>query len=205
MPTKTAAQKAEVQAPAAIASLPELDELDRVFAEEGEPDVEDGTDRTSSFAEPVQAPSYDWEAAAAESKRAQDEAVQEAVRQAIAALGLDKFVEKPDVSPHVKIQAMDMSALDRGERPQDNPLFGHWYEFHVGHFQTNDENAARQLHWMMENVPVDAQGQTVGGNLAIYEDDNSVVYKCPDPECPFVTASPAGYKAHRRATHGEIL
>jgi hypothetical protein len=173
----------------------------------------------SSFAPTPDENQIDWAAVAAENKRQQDAAIAAAVQSALAELGLanlaspapkEEFVApsfkyhfRNDVSPHVKIQAMDMSALDRGERPQDNPLIGHWYAFHVGHFQTNDENAARQLRWMMSNVPVDSNGQTVGGNLAIYEDDNSVIYRCPDPSCDFVTASPAGFRAHRRATHGE--
>jgi hypothetical protein len=171
----------------------------------------------SSFAQTPDEPVVSWADAAAENQRIQEELIQKAVQDALNKMGLQNRDEAPksdfvphkfryhfrnDVNPSVKIQAMDMSALDRGERPQDNPLYGHWYEFHVGHFQTDDENAARQMKWMMNNVPVDAAGQTVGGNLAIYEDDNSVIFRCP--QCDFVTASPSGYKAHRRATHGEV-
>jgi hypothetical protein len=171
----------------------------------------------SSFAQTPDEPAVSWSDVAAENQRIQEELIQKAVQDALNKMGLQNRDEAPksdfvphqfkyhfrnDVNPSVKIQAMDMSAIDRGERPQDNPLYGHWYEFHVGHFQTDDENAARQLKWMMENVPVDANGQTVGGNLAIYEDDNSVIFRCP--QCDFVTASPSGYKAHRRATHGEV-
>lgn len=189
---------------------------------DGDDEIADYSDHNpvtliSSFAQKADENVVDWAAVAAENQRARQEEIQAAVRDALAQMGINqssdvapksdfvphkfKYHFRNDVSPSVKIQAMDMSAIDRGERPQDNPLYGHWYEFHVGHFQTDDENAARQLKWMMSNVPVDAQGQTVGGNLAIYEDDNSVIFRCP--QCDFVTASPAGYKAHRRATHGE--
>jgi len=213
---------------------PEFDEYDEALNEEvdtedqnshlgdGDDEIADYRDHApallvSSFAQTPDDPAVSWSDVAAENQRVQEELIQKAVQDALNKMGLQQNNEAPksdfvphkfkyhfrnDVNPSVKIQAMDMSAVDRGERPQDNPLYGHWYEFHVGHFQTDDENAARQLKWMMENVPVDSNGQTVGGNLAIYEDDNSVIFRCP--QCDFVTASPSGYRAHRRATHGEV-
>lgn len=111
-----------------------------------------------------------------------------------------KYHFRCDVSPELKVQMLDMSAIDRGERPQDYPLAGRWITFRLGHLQTNDENVARQIKWMMERPSISGDGQTIGGNPSIYEDDGSVIFKCPD--CDFVTASANGYKAHRRATHG---
>jgi hypothetical protein len=147
--------------------------------------------------------------------------IQDAVAAHVASLGLDVSVGKPavdfgtppqappkfkkhyrnDVSPHVVIQKMDMSALDFGERPQAYPLAGQHIKFRFGHYYTSDDNEIAQLEWMMGRAATDAEGNTIGGNPAIYEDDGSVVYHCPQG-CDYYTASKTAYEKHMKATHG---
>lgn len=105
-----------------------------------------------------------------------------------------------DVSPNLKIQALDMTGVEYGARPQDSPLNGEWIEFRLGHYFTNNDNHIAQIEWMMQRQSVDAEGQTIGGNPSIYEDDGTSIFRCP--HCDFVTASPNGFKAHLRASHG---
>lgn len=199
---------------------PESDELDASLANE-----EQGNDEDRSV-DQVDGESHDSGADAWES-RANDQAVADQVKKALESLGITREsilaslhteqvapqedlpqVEPPrfkyhfrcDSSPELKIQAMDMRAVDRGDRPQDFPIPNQWITFRLGHLQTNDENTARQIRWMMERPSVGELGQTIGGNQSIYEDDGSVLFRCPD--CDFVTASSNGFKAHRRASHG---
>ncbi len=107
-----------------------------------------------------------------------------------------------DLNPDLIIQAMDMSALDRDERPQANPIPGKYYKFRLGHLYTNDDNVIRQLDYMSSRPMYNGEGDTVGGNPSIYEDDGEVVYRCTAGCEDAVFASKRGYKAHMRGTHG---
>jgi hypothetical protein len=106
-----------------------------------------------------------------------------------------------DAAPELVIQQLDMSALDRDERPQANPLPGEYIKFRMGHLYTSDDGVIAQIEWM-KNRPTytpDMQG-TLGGNPSIYEDDGADVYRCTQG-CDFVTASKNSWEAHMWGTH----
>jgi len=106
-----------------------------------------------------------------------------------------------DIAPELVIQRLDMTSLDRGERPQANPLPGEYIKFRMGHLHTSDDDIIAQIEWM-KNRPTytpDMQG-TLGGNPSIYEDDGGDVFRCPQG-CDFVTASKNAWKAHMWGTH----
>jgi hypothetical protein len=108
-----------------------------------------------------------------------------------------------DVAPNVTIQELDMSALDRGERPQANPLAGRYITFHLGHLYTADDNVIRQIEHFNQRPKYDASGlETLGGLPEIYEDDGGDIYRCPH-NCEFVTASRKSWVAHLRAVHNQ--
>lgn len=107
-----------------------------------------------------------------------------------------------DLNPDLIIQALDMSALDRGERPQANPVPGKYIRFRLGHLYTNDDNTIRQLDYMSTRPMYNSDGETVGGNPAIYEDDGEVVFRCTAGCEDAVFASKKAYKAHMRGLHG---
>lgn len=105
-----------------------------------------------------------------------------------------------DLRPDEIIQRLDMSALDRGERPQANPIPGSYIKFRLGHLYTNDDNDIRQIEWMISRPATDSEGNTIGGAPHIYEDDGSVLLHCAVHEKTF--ASKAAYDAHMRSVHG---
>lgn len=107
-----------------------------------------------------------------------------------------------DLRPDEIIQRLDMSALDRGERPQANPIPGSYIKFRLGHLYTNDDNDIRQIEWMASRQATDAEGGTIGGAPHIYEDDGSVLLHCA--RCEKTFASKAAYDAHMRGVHGVI-
>lgn len=111
-----------------------------------------------------------------------------------------KRVYRCDLYPNLMIQALDMSALDRGERPQSYPIPGLYYQFRNGRFATNDDNAIRQLDWMIA-TPSQVNGEVAGGNPAIYVDDGGATYRCTRCE-DFITSSRNAYIAHMKALHG---
>jgi hypothetical protein len=103
------------------------------------------------------------------------------------------------------IQEMDMSSIERGERPQSNPIVGQYIKFRMGHLYTSDENQIAQIEWMISHAPLTSDGQdVVGGFPAIYEDDGAQIYHCT-AGCGFVTASWNSYKSHMRATHDIVV
>jgi hypothetical protein len=106
-----------------------------------------------------------------------------------------------DLSPEIVIQLLDMSALERDERPQANPLPGQYIKFRMGHLYTNDDNVISQLEWMRTRATYSSDMEsTLGGNPSIYEDDGSQVYRCPQG-CDFYTASKNAFNAHMMGTH----
>lgn len=112
-----------------------------------------------------------------------------------------------DLNPDIQIQELDMTALDRGERPQANPIPGSYIKFRLGHLylQDKDENKIRQIEYMKSRPMYTMEGDTVGGNPAIYEDTGEVLYECRfcGPEAKFATK--AAYDAHRAGLHGVVL
>lgn len=108
-----------------------------------------------------------------------------------------------DVAPNLKIQELDMSSLDRDDRPQSNPISGRWIQFRSGHLHTNSDNVIRQIDYMMNRDMYAHDGEeTVGGNPSIYEDDGADIYRCAQGCTDFITASKASWKAHMRSVHG---
>lgn len=106
-----------------------------------------------------------------------------------------------DVTPEIQIQRLDMTSLDRGERPSANPLPGEWIKFLRGHFFTSDDDVIRQIEWMKGRSQLSSdQSQTMGGNPSIYEDDDSPVYRC-SAGCDYSTASKNAWIAHMWGTH----
>lgn len=106
-----------------------------------------------------------------------------------------------DVSPEIMILELDMSS----DNPQMNPLSGQYIQFRRGHFFATTENQVKQLEWMMSTAEhtADTTG-TLGGNRAIYVDDEEKLFYCTAgcPASEFVSASEAKYKAHMRGVHG---
>lgn len=106
-----------------------------------------------------------------------------------------------DANPNMQIQRLDMSALDRGERPSANPLPGEFIHFQRGHLFTDNDNDIRQIEWM-KNRPAFSNDltQTMGGNPSIYEDDGVDLYHCSQG-CDYKTPSKNAWKAHMWGTH----
>lgn len=96
----------------------------------------------------------------------------------------------------LNIQALDMSVLDVNESPSKHPIPGKYYTFRNGHFLTSDDNAIRQIEWILENSKDGASGAVSG----IYEDDGTSIYRCDS--CDFITASHNAWRAHLRSQHG---
>lgn len=107
-----------------------------------------------------------------------------------------------DHNPQAIIQRLDMTALDRGERPQSNPLLGEYIIFRMGHLYTDDPDVIRQLEWMRKRPQLSPdQSQTMGGNPSIYEDDGEGVYHCDQGCVNYHTASRNAWAAHMLSTH----
>lgn len=110
-----------------------------------------------------------------------------------------------DSSPNLKVAKMDFLRAQRdGVRPQTYPIPGEYIEFKNGFFKTNDDNEIAQLEWSMSNPSVRGglfDGQIIGGNPSIYEDDGGYIYKCDVAGCDFVTASQNAMTAHKAASH----
>ena len=106
-----------------------------------------------------------------------------------------------DTHPDLQILALDMSSLDRGDRPSANPIPGEWIKFRRGHLYTSDDNVIRQIEHMKGRPAVSSDGQrSLGGNPSIYEDDDADIFRCT-AGCDYITASKNAWKAHMMATH----
>lgn len=98
---------------------------------------------------------------------------------------------RSETYPELVMQKLDMTALDRGERPQSNPLPGETINFRMTHLYTNDDDTIRQLEWVLrERV----------GTGSFYEDDGVGVYECT-AGCDYKTASLTGFKVHMLSRH----
>jgi hypothetical protein len=109
-----------------------------------------------------------------------------------------------DSYPELTIQEKDMTALDRGERPESFPIPGSYIKFTRGHcfLQDKDVNKIRQIEAMRNAPGTLSNGESGGGNPSIYEDDGADIFRCSQGCENFITASKNAYKAHMRATHG---
>lgn len=92
--------------------------------------------------------------------------------------------------------------------PQMEPIPGSFIRFKRGHFFAVTENQVKQLDWMLNEAEHSADtSQVLGGNRAIYVDDDEKLYYCTAgcDKNDFVSASEAKYKAHMRGVHGVII
>lgn len=152
--------------------------------------------------------------------------IESGVRQQIEAMGLtprqeQKFVTndgpivatptfshlghyRNDVSPEIEVQELNMDA----EVPQLEPIPGSFIRFRRGHFFATTENQVKQLEWMMNTAEHSHDTtQSLGGNRALYKDDDEKIYYCT-AGCSageFHSASEARFKAHMRGVHGVEL
>ena len=110
-----------------------------------------------------------------------------------------------DVSPEIEVQELNMDA----EVPELEPIRGRYMRFRRGHFFAETENQKKQLDWMLDKAEHSADTtQSLGGNRAIYlDDDSEKIFYCTAGCAPgeFHSASEAKFKAHMRGVHGVIL
>lgn len=109
-----------------------------------------------------------------------------------------------DVSPEIEIQELNMDA----DVPQLEPIRGRYIRFRRGHFLAETENQKKQLDWMLDMAEHSADTtQSLGGNRAIYLDEDEKMFYCTAGCTPgeFHSASESKFKAHMRGVHGVIL
>ena len=112
-----------------------------------------------------------------------------------------------DMSPDMRIAAMDMDVIDGGGRPTDAIILGEFLVFRRGHFFATTENQVRQIEWLRTRPthnPLNPE-EVVGGVPTIYEDDGGGLHSCFIQGCGFITGSYNGLKAHLRATHNVVV